>query len=222
VGYISHKGSEDLLEKSSVKRRYNASTRHAKAAQTKNRILSSAKTLFEAEGIERVTIEKIAQTAEISIPTIYALFQSKRGLLRAIIDDALPADQFETLVIEGKQKKTATERLAISAKMARQIYDAERAQMEDFWGTSILTPEFKELEKEREQRRYARQEDGIKKMMDENMLAKRLSVSKARDILWAFTGRDMYRLFVVEQKWTSDKYEKWLAEALIKMLTDGE
>ncbi len=47
-------------------------------------------------------------------------------------------------------------------------------------------------------------------------------VSKARDILWAFTGRDMYRMFVIEQGWTSEEYETWLAQLLVKMLTGDE
>ena len=44
------------------------------------------------------------------------------------------------------------------------------------------------------------------------------SIKKARDILWAFTGRDMYRMLVMEQGWTSDEYEKWLAQLLATTL----
>jgi hypothetical protein len=49
-------------------------------------------------------------------------------------------------------------------------------------------------------------------------LIKGLSATKARDILWAFTGRDMYRMFVVEQGWESEEYEKWLSKLLINTL----
>ncbi len=90
--------------------------------------------------------------------------------------------------------------------------------MDIFQGASILAPEFKELEKERELRRYKRQEESVKTMVKEKSLVKGLSLSRARDILWAFTGRDMYRMFVVEQGWTSEEYEKWLAQLLVKML----
>ena len=44
------------------KRSYKSTARDTKAAETRARILSSAKNLFEAEGFEYVTIEKIAQT----------------------------------------------------------------------------------------------------------------------------------------------------------------
>src|SRR5438094_224324 len=78
----------------------------AQAGQTRRRILVSEKSLFQAEGFEGVTIEQMAQEAEVSAPTIYALFQSKRGVLRALMDEALPVDQFEALVKEAMQEKS--------------------------------------------------------------------------------------------------------------------
>jgi hypothetical protein len=36
-------------------------------------------------------------------------------------------------------------------------------------------------------------------MASEKVFADNLSVSRTRDILWAFTGRDFYRMFVVER-----------------------
>jgi AcrR family transcriptional regulator len=202
------------------KRSYRSIARSAQAAQTKERILAAAKKLFESEGFECVTIEKIAQAGDVSIPTIYSLYQSKRGVLRALMDEALPTDQFETLVEQSILAKSPQTRLSMSAKIARQMYDAEKAQMDIFRGAVVIAPEFKELEKEREMRRYSRQEVTIKAMAKEKSLAKGLSIAKARDILWAFTGRDMYRMFVVEQGWTSNEYENWLAHSLITALID--
>jgi AcrR family transcriptional regulator len=204
------------------KRPYNSTSRNAQAAQTRSRILIAAKNLFESEGFAFVTIEKIALTATVSIPTVYSLFQSKRGVLRALMDEVFPQDQFESLVEKSKEASSPKERLFYSAKIARQIYDAERAQMEVFRGATVLAPEFKELEKEREMRRHARQEITIKAMAKEKSLSKNLSVNQARDILWVFTGRDMYRMLVIEQGWTSEEYEKWLAQLLATTLINHE
>ncbi|MBS1988485.1 TetR/AcrR family transcriptional regulator [Candidatus Dependentiae bacterium] len=203
-----------------MKRAYNSESRVAQAAQTKNRILEAAKRLFQAEGFDCVTIEKLAKQADVSAPTIYALFQSKLGIVRALMDEALPTDQREALVLKFVQEQSGEERLKISAKIARQMYDAERAQIDIFRGASVLAPEFKDLEKEREERRYKRQEEGVKVMAKEKILAQGMSATKARDILWAFTGRDMYRMFVVQRGWSSDEYEQWLAEILIKTLLE--
>lgn len=202
------------------KRPYKSEARNTQAAQTRARILISAKNLFESEGFEYVTIEKIAQASNVSIPTVYSLFQSKRGVLRALMDEALSSDQFNALVEKSLNEKSPEERLGISAKIARQLYDAERAQMNIFQGAAVLAPEFKEFEKEREMRRYNRQEVTIKAMIKEKSLKKDISEVKARDILWALTGRDLYRMFVLEQRWTSDEYEKWLTQLLISTLVD--
>lgn len=200
------------------KRTYKSTARSEQAANTKTRILVAAKILFESEGFESVTVEKIARLAEVAAPTIYALFQSKRGLLRALMDETLPADQFNELVEASIKEKSPEARLQISAKIARQIYDAEKTQMDVFRGAAVLAPEFKELEKEKEMRRYDRQEVTIKAMIKEKSLAEHLTAAKARDILWALTGRDMYRMLVVEQGWTSDEYEDWLAQTLNRSL----
>lgn len=200
------------------KRIYRSTTRKTRAAQTRERILASSRKLFEEEGFEYVTIENIAQSAEVSAPTVYSLFQSKVGVLRALIDEAFPSDKFEALVEESIMEQSPAKRLCISAKIARQIYDAERGQISIIRGASMLAPKLKELEHEREKRRYDRQEVTIKAMVKEKSLMKGLSEIKARDILWALTGRDMYRMFVIEQGWSSDEYEKWLSQMLIKML----
>lgn len=203
------------------RRSYSSESRDAQAAQTRLHILDAAKKLFQIEGFDRVTINKIAKAAGVSTPTIYALFKSKRGILQAVIDDALPPAQFAALVDDSMQEKSPKKRLYITAKLARQIYDAERGMIDILRSASVVAPEFKELEKEREQRRYERQKEYVKKMEEEKCLAKGLSLQKARDILWALTGRDIYRMFVEERGWSSDEYEKWLASQLIQSLLDA-
>ncbi len=210
------------MSSESKKRPYHSKKRAEQAVQTRNRILALARDLFQAEGYELVTIEKIAKAAKVAVPTVYALFQSKRGIVRALLDEALPAERFEAFVTQARAEKSALKHLLITAKIARQIYDAEAMQMDIFRTAAVLAPEFKELELERERRRYHRQEETINTMAQENALAQGLSIPKARAILWAFTGRDMYRMLVLEQKWTSDEYEKWLADLLITTLLNNE
>lgn len=203
------------------KRAYSSETRDAQAAQTRAQILNAAKKLFQAQGFDRVTINALAKTAAVSTPTIYAVFKSKQGLLQSLIDDALPPEQFATLVDASMHEKSPRKRLSITAKLARQIYDAERELIDILREASVVANEFKVLEEEREQRRYHRQGEYVKKLMQDKALVKGLTLQKARDILWTLTGRDMYRLLVIERKWTSDEYEKWLAEFLIKSLLDN-
>ena len=203
------------------KRTYNSDNRDAQAAKTKSHILKAAKKLFQTEGFDHVTINRLAQAAEVSMPTIYAIFKSKRGVLQSLIDEALPSEQFLSLVDDSMQEKSPKKCLSITAKMARQIYDAERELMDILRGASVLDPELKELEQERENRRYERQGEYVKKLMDDKGFTKGLTYQKARDILWTLTGRDLYRMLVIERAWTSDEYEQWLSHLLVKSFLDS-
>lgn len=203
------------------KRHYSSESRQAQAAETKFRILDAAKELFRTEGFDRVTINRLAQVAKVSMPTIYALFKSKRGVLQSLIDEALPQEQFSSLVDDLMKEESVVIRLKLTAKLARQIYDAEGELMDILRGASVVAPEFKELEQEREARRFERQRESVELMMQQKSLAKDLTLSKARDILWALTGRDLYRMFVIDRGWSSDEYEAWLAEMLVKSLLDN-
>lgn len=200
------------------KRPYNSKARQAQAQETKRRILASAKMLFESKGFERVTIEEMAQEAHVSAPSIYSLFQSKRGVLLGLMDEALSPEEFQALVDRVKVEICPRRRLEITASIARKIYDAEKTQLLFLRGASFLDPVFKGLEMERERRRHQRQKETVEAMAKENVFIESLSLSKIRDILWAFTGRDFYRMLVIERGWSSDEYEKWLSDLLIQTL----
>ena len=200
------------------KRIYSSENRDAQAAQTRSQILKAAKTLFQKKGFDHVTIDSLAKAAEVSMPTIYAIFKSKRGVLQSLIDDALSPEQFASLVDDSLHEKSPQKRLIITAKLARKIYDAEKELMDILRGAAVVSPEFKTLEQEREMRRYERQGEYVKLFAKDQSLAEGLTLSKARDVLWTLTGRDIYRLLVIERGWTSDEYEKWLSELLIKSL----
>ncbi len=73
------------------------------------------------------------------------------------------------LVDNSMQEKSPKTRLGITAKIARQIYDAERDLMDILRGASVVAPEFKELEMEREKRRYERQGEYVKKLMNKSL-----------------------------------------------------
>lgn len=203
---------------SKKKREYVSSVRSQQAAKTKEAILASAKKLFETKGVEEVSIAELASTSGVSTPTIYSLFKSKKGVLLALIDEALPPKVFDSLVEDVTKEKTARGRFKVAAKMTRMIYDAEQRQISLLRGASVLGKEFQKIEKEQEERRYERQKATVVKMLEEGLLQKGISITRARDVLWAFTGRDMYRLFVVLRGWSSDEYEKWLADSLTKVL----
>lgn len=189
-----------------MSRSYNSASRKAKATETKARILSTAKELFMERGYEKVSIEELAKSSDVAASTIYALFKSKRGLLKALLDSAYPQEAFQKLVTQAAKEVDPSKRLRISAKIAREMYDAEKEFMDLFQGAALLSPELKEIEKQREERRYQRQKE-FGKLTGQKL-----------DVAWAFTGRDLYRLLVIERGWSSDEYEEWLGRTLVDVL----
>ena len=203
---------------SSQKRSYDATARLAQAQMTKERILKAAQKLFQSKGFEKVTIATIAKHADVAAPTVYALFQSKLGVLQAIIDAALPQEEREALVRECVTHESPSKRLENTATLTRRLYDAESQQLNLLSAAALLDPVFKKLEQEREMRRYERQAPSVRELAEKDVFAVGITQEKAQDIVWAFTGRDLYRMLVIERKWSSDEYERWLAALLIKTL----
>jgi AcrR family transcriptional regulator len=204
----------------SEKRNYNSNTRKEKARLTRSKMLATAKSLFEKRGYDKTTIDQIAEKSKVSKPTVFALFKSKLGILRAIMDECFPPSEHASLVEKTEHENCPKKRLAIAAELARNIYDAEIHQSNLLQSACILSPEFKKLQNEKEQRRYQRLASPLKKMHAENLLKDDLKTTKALDIFWALTGRDMYRLLVIDRDWTSDDYEQWLAETLATTLLE--
>ena len=202
-------------------RSYVSEKRKAQALQTRVRILASARILFQESGFERVTIHQIAQGAQVSSPSVYALFSSKKGVLMALLDEAVAPQDFEALVQQARAAQTPQAHLCITAKIARTLYDAERTQMDLLRGAQILAPELKASEEEREARRHTRLQETITFLATHRAFGQGCSQDEAHDVLWALTGRDFYRMLVVERAWTSQRYETWLGAALIRELLDN-
>lgn len=200
------------------KRAYNSIGRKERARLSRQKILQSAKLLFANIGYEKTTISRIAQDSGVSNPTIYALFKSKLGVLRSIMDECFPKSEYDLLVEKADREKCPKKSLAIAAKLARQIYDAEINQATLLQSACVLAPELKQLEQEREARRYSRLARSVKVMFAEKIIDNKFNQTQALDIFWAFTGRDMYRLLVIERGWSPDNYETWLAETLSQIL----
>jgi AcrR family transcriptional regulator len=199
------------------KRNYNSENRQLKAKQTRAKILKTANKLFVTKGYDKVTLVALAKAAGVSLPTVYALFKSKLGVLSAVLDECFPEEDHTALVKQG-EGKPAKEQLAIAAKIARKIYEAESKQINLLQGAGALSKELKQLEQTKEKRRYQRLASTVKALFTAGELKTGFSQKKAHDVFWALTGRDMFRLLVIERAWSATTYEKWLVDCLVDSL----
>jgi AcrR family transcriptional regulator len=197
-------------------RPYQSAMRQRQAEETKHRIIAAARKILKSKGYKGMTIEAIAKKAEVAVPTVYAVFGSKTGILAELMDEATFGPDYEQLVREAVQTREPHNRLLFAARIARRVHDAASSTFDLMSGAGVVAPELAELEKKRESHRYAAQESMVELL--EGHLRPGITTQGARDIIWALTGRALYRMLVRERGWTSQKYEDWLGETLCQSL----
>ena len=204
------------------RRPYKSAVRERQAGDTRRRIVEAARHLLQSEGYAGMTIEAIARRAEVSAQSVYAVFKSKTGILSELLDQSMFGPDYEDAVRQALSATDPETRLRLAARIARQIHDAQSAVFDLLRGAGVVAPELAKLEQQRECVRYERQERMIVSLRDAKRLRPELDYGTARDILWMFTARDVYRMLVRERGWTSQKYQDWLADSLVQaLLTPG-
>lgn len=199
-------------------RPYKSVTRQRQAEETRQRIVTAARKLLKSKGYSGMTIEAIATRAEVSVPTVYAVFGSKTGVLAELMDEVTFGPDYEQLVRHAVETEDPHERLGFAARIARQVHDAASGTFDLMRGAGVVAPELAHLERKREAHRYDAQECMIEFISKSGRLLSGLNRQAARDILWALTGRELYRALVRERGWTSEEYEDWLGRMLEKSL----
>lgn len=204
------------------KRRYDSETRHRAAEATKARVLGAAKTLFARHGIDRVTIAQIADKAQVAASTVYALYKSKEGILRALMSGAIFGARFDAAQAQLAGVTDPVRLLALTAHVARAIYEGESAELGLMRGASAFSPALRKMEQEFEKIRFAMQEERVRLLFAQGRQRRGLELEEARRILWMYTGRDVYRMLVHEGGWTPQRYQEWLSDTLVAALVRAE
>lgn len=206
----------------SRKRSYASGLRRQAADATRLRVLEAAKKLFMRRGIDRVTISEIAEKAGVAAPTIYAHYKSKEGILRALMRAALFGPQFREAQAKLDGVSDPVSLIALSAHVARAIYESESAELGLIRGISAFSLGLRKMEQEFETIRFEMQEQRVELLFAAAKQRSDLTIGEARRILWMYTSRDVYRMLVHESGWTPDRYQQWLSDAILTALVNPE
>jgi len=204
----------------SGKRRYTSEVRNRAADATKARVLEAAKNLFMRRGIDGVTIAEIAEKAGVAAPTIYALYKSKDGILRSLMRAALFGPRFQEARTKLDGVTDPVRLIALSAHVARAIYESESTELGLLRGASAFSPALRKLEQEFEDMRFEMQEERVRLLFAKAKQRKGLKINEAQRILWMYTSREIYRMLVHEGGWTPDQYQQWLSDTLLSTLVN--
>src|SRR5260370_9093982 len=133
-----------------IVRSYYSLVRQRQADETRARIAAAARQLILNEGYEVATIEAIAREAGVATPTVYAVFGSKRRILTELIDRAAFGPTYQALFGEVKDLTDPVGRLRLSARIARQVSDSERFELDLLRKAGVLIPKLETIEHDTE------------------------------------------------------------------------
>ncbi|MBO0729556.1 MAG: helix-turn-helix transcriptional regulator [Acidimicrobiaceae bacterium] len=209
--------------------RNNGAPRQARTRRTRAAVVEAARTLFLERGYAATTIEAISDHSDTPQATVYRLFSSKLGILKAVLDVSIVGDD-ETVAMEDRPQVRALladrdpknqlagfaallrELMARVAPVHRLLADAARSDEE---AASLLD--------ELGQQRHTGQQQIARSVARSGALRPGLRERDAADIIHALASPEVYGLLVLDRGWSSERYEAWLGAILVdQLLSDRE
>jgi AcrR family transcriptional regulator len=207
-----------------VKRAYQSALRRRQAHSTRGLILDSAALLFGQNGFSSVTIEAIARQAGVAVPTIYAAFGSKSGLVAALRDRALAGDEAPVALVDRDwyqavlSEPDPARQLAQFSRAVRRIHDRSALVNRLIRDAAGAEPQMDSLWHMEKQQRRASVMPLARNLADRKVLRPGLRLQEAADTLWGLIGPELHELFVRDRGWSGERYERWLSAALCALL----
>src|SRR5689334_14916995 len=121
-------------------RTYQSPARQRQADETRRRIADAARQRLVTHGYAGMTIDAIAKAAEVAVPTVYAVFGSKTGILTELLDQARFGPGFEDLVRQALGAADEADRLRFVARIARSVYESESTILDLLRGAGVVAP----------------------------------------------------------------------------------
>jgi AcrR family transcriptional regulator len=188
-----------------------ARTRLARAA-----VVEAARGLFVERGYGATTIEAISEAADVPPATVYRLFSSKVGILKALLDVSIVGDHdaaplgdrphVRSLLDDADPKKQVAGLVSIAAEVNARVAPIYLVLVSAAGSDPDAAALLDELTRQRHegQRRVARS------LARTGALRPELGERDAADIIHALLSPELYRLLVLDRRWKPPRYEAWL------------
>ena len=196
------------------KRPYHSERRQKQAEQTRASVVAAARRLFFDTGYQATTIEAIAKEAAVSVPTVYGVFGSKRGLMLAISDDMDVRAGFAQIEAEIAASRDPREQLRLIAHGQVEFFRRNADVLESLREAGQTDDGFAGLWKEGHARHHAGYTRLVKRWTASHVLREGLDPAEAADIMAGLTWIDLYWYFVGRRGWTIEQYREWLVRSI--------
>ncbi len=205
-----------------VKRRYDNSRREAQARATRAKIAEAARALFVDHGYAATSIDAIAGASDTPVATVYRLFGSKIGILTAVLEVAFVGDDRPIALHDRDDVKVAAAQtdaralLAGFAHVARDVLGRSGRLHQVLRTAASIDPEAASLSAEINRQRFEGQSRVARLLAQRDALAEGISARAAADVIYTLMSPDVHRLLTEERRWSAERYERWLADALCR------
>jgi AcrR family transcriptional regulator len=196
-----------------------ARTRLARAA-----VVEAARALFLERGYAGTTIETISDLSDVPPATVYRLFSSKLGILKALLDASIAGDDEEVALQDRPHirallaDRDPRNQLSGLAGIIRGIMSRGEPVHRILVSAAGSDPDAAALLAELTRQRQHGHAQIVRALADAGALRPRLRERDADDIVHALTSPEVYRLLAGDRGWPPERYEQWLKDVLIDQL----
>lgn len=196
-----------------------ARTRRARAA-----VVSAARHRFVDQGYVATTIADIGEAAGVPVATVYRLFSTKLGILRAVLDVAIAGDDQDIPIAARPPVRAAFDdpeprgRVAGFVALTTSINGRISAIYRTLVNAADADREADTFLNELTTQRQRGQGLLASSLASSASLSPSLSEQDAADIIHTLMSPEIYRLLVHDRRWPPERYATWLTETLVAQL----
>jgi AcrR family transcriptional regulator len=196
----------------------------ARTRLARRAVVEAARTLFVDRGYGATTIEAVSEQSDVPQATVYRLFSSKLGILKALLDISIAGDDRALPVLDRPEVAASfaepdpEELLAGFARISVAINQRSGQIYQIMASAASSEPEAANLLGQYTQQRQHGQGQIARALARAGALRAELRERGAADIIHVLMSPEVYRLFVTNRGWSPARYEQWLKDALVQQL----
>jgi len=205
-------------------RSHDGKTGQARTRLARGAVIEAARTLFLERGYAATTIEAISELSDVPPATVYRLFSSKLGILKALFDVSIAGDDeavplvdrphVQALVSDPDPRSQLSGFVGISRGIMARTEPVYRILV----SAAGSDPDAAALLAEQTRHRQQGQGQIAGLLAREGALRPELRERDAADIIHVLMSPEVYRLLVGDRGWDPGRYEQWLKAILIDQL----
>jgi AcrR family transcriptional regulator len=201
-------------------RPYRSQLRDERARETRLRVRRSARDLFAAQGVAGTTLAQIAEGAGVSQQTVYAVFGSKAGIVRAMLEEMEEAADEASWVARILAEDDPRQQLRLFVSLNRALFEGGAPILRALMAARS-EPAVAEVAERGDRKRREGASRLVGLLAGKGVLRDGLKPGEAADRLWLLTSAEQYVLATDDLGWSPARYERWLGGLLEAELLDG-